>query len=233
MSATILFVDDERDVLDSLKRVFLDEEEVRVLTAESGKTGLEIIESESVQMVVADYKMPEMDGAELLTHVHARQDGTVGILLSAYADASLVNALGRRGVIYTFIAKPWNDDELRLAVRRGLEHRQAQLEQVRLQGELDRLRSALGRLPFGLVVLEPDGRAGLVEVNQHQRFFTRKPDVGHHFQAFLSPDAAAAVKRALELDEQASVPSAAGDRTARFLPGVGGGVILLDMDGDE
>jgi CheY-like chemotaxis protein len=232
MSATILFVDDERDVLDSLKRVFL-EEELRVLIADSAEKGLKIIDEQRVDLVVADYRMPGINGAELLTRVHARRDGTVGILLSAYADASLVESLGQQGVIYTFIAKPWNDDELRLAVRRGLEHRQARVEWARLQGELDRLRGALGRLPFGLVVFQPDGTVALMHsdssaapVNKND-IFTRRPDVGHDFRAFLAPEAAAAVKRVFDDGVAATIRSAEGQPLARCLPAAAGGAVLL------
>ena len=232
MSTTILFVDDESDVLDSLRRVFL-EDEHQILTAQSGEQGLELIAENPVELVVADYRMPGMDGAELLTRVHARQDGTVGILLSAYADADLVNSLGQQGVIHTFIAKPWNDDQLRLAVKRALEHRRARLEQMRLRDELERMRRSLIHVPFQFVVFDPDGTAAVVHrTGARGAPFTDEPATGRHFGEFLTPAAAAAVKWVLDRGIAATIRASRGHTTARCLPGQEGCVLLVDTTGE-
>lgn len=230
-SSTILFVDDEPDVLDSLRRVFL-EEDLKVLVAQSAKEGLEIIDRESVEMVVADYKMPGMNGAEMLSEIHERGGDTVGILLSAYAETELVAELGETGVIYCFIAKPWHDDELRLTIRRGLEHRRAQQERARIQDELTRLRRVVEEVPFGLVGIELDGNVGVaVRPDSLSRIYTRKPGVGHHFRAFLVPELVDVVERALAKGTGAMIQSEAGEQVACCLPARDGGCILLTDEG--
>ncbi|MFA6284152.1 MAG: response regulator, partial [Desulfurivibrionaceae bacterium] len=120
-NVTILCVDDEANVLKSLKRLFLDEE-YEILTAESGKEGLALLEQhEPVQVVISDYRMPEMDGVAFFKEVHERWPDTVRIVLSGYADTAVVVAAINEGQVYKFIPKPWNDDELKVAIAKALE----------------------------------------------------------------------------------------------------------------
>lgn len=117
----ILLVDDEKNVLRSLERTFLDEN-YEILTASSGIDGLSILESVSpIQVVISDYRMPEMNGVDFLREVCKKWPDTVRIVLSGYADsASIVSAINE-GEIYKFIPKPWNDDELKVAIVNALE----------------------------------------------------------------------------------------------------------------
>jgi len=117
----ILFVDDERNVLRSLERTFLDED-YEILTANSGAEGLQTLQEVSpIQVVISDYRMPEMTGVEFLREVCKKWPDTVRIVLSGYADtASIVSAINE-GEIYKFIPKPWNDDELKVTIINALE----------------------------------------------------------------------------------------------------------------
>ena len=120
-NVTILCVDDEANVLKSLKRLFRDEE-YEILTAESGKEGIALLEQhEPVQVVISDYRMPEMDGVAFFKEVHERWPDTVRIVLSGYADTAVVVAAINEGQVYKFIPKPWNDDELKVAIAKALE----------------------------------------------------------------------------------------------------------------
>jgi len=117
----ILLVDDEINVLRALERTFLDEE-YEVLTAPSGSEGLSILQDVSpVQVVVSDYRMPQMNGVDFLREVRRRWPDTVRIVLSGYADTAVVISAINEGEIYKFIAKPWNDDELRIAIINAFE----------------------------------------------------------------------------------------------------------------
>jgi two-component system NtrC family sensor kinase len=117
----ILCVDDETNVLQSLKRLFLDEE-YEILVAESGPEGIAILEQHPpVQVVISDYRMPGMDGIAFFKEVHERWPDTVRIVLSGYADTAAVVAAINEGQVYKFIPKPWNDDELKVAIAKALE----------------------------------------------------------------------------------------------------------------
>jgi response regulator RpfG family c-di-GMP phosphodiesterase len=125
-TATLLFVDDESNILSSLKRLFRPFG-YRIFTAESGAQGLEIMGREAVDLVVSDMRMPEMNGAQFLEKVNEHWPETVRILLTGYADiGSTIDAINK-GHIYRYISKPWEDNDIVLAIRHAL--RQKQLEQ--------------------------------------------------------------------------------------------------------
>src|SRR4030065_2843262 len=84
--ATLLFVDDEANILASLKRLFRPLG-YRIFTAESGAQGLEIIERETVDLVVSDMRMPEVNGAQFLEKVREKWPEKVGIRLTGQAQS--------------------------------------------------------------------------------------------------------------------------------------------------
>uniref|UniRef100_C6DZA8 Putative PAS/PAC sensor protein n=1 Tax=Geobacter sp. (strain M21) TaxID=443144 RepID=C6DZA8_GEOSM len=132
----ILCVDDEKNVLRSLERIFLDDE-YTILTASSGQEGLQLLDEEGqVQVVISDYRMPGMNGVEFLRGVFDRHPECIRIILSGYADTAAVVAAINEGKIYKFIPKPWNDDELRVTVNKAIEHFEAQRRNRQLAEEL-------------------------------------------------------------------------------------------------
>lgn len=123
----VLFVDDEPSILSSLRRLFRSQG-YRVLLAESGKAGLAMLESEPVDLVVSDMRMPEMDGAALLEQVRERWPTVGRILLTGYADIGSTVAAVNRGQIHRYVAKPWDDRDLLMCVQDGLERRRLEQE---------------------------------------------------------------------------------------------------------
>lgn len=143
--ATILLVDDETNILSSLRRLFRSEG-YRTLIAESGQAGLTILEAETVDLVVSDMRMPEMDGAQFLERVRAKWPDTTRLLLTGYADVSSIMQAINRGEIYRYITKPWNDEDILLIVRQALERKALQDEKRRLQELTARQNEALSVL---------------------------------------------------------------------------------------
>lgn len=130
--ATVLFVDDEANILNALRRLFRPQG-YRILTAGSGAEGLALLAGEAVDLVISDMRMPEMDGAHFLEAVRARSPDTVRLLLTGYADvASTINAINK-GEIYRYISKPWDDTDILLLVRHALERKALELEKRRLE----------------------------------------------------------------------------------------------------
>ena len=130
----LLIVDDEKEILRSLTLTFADEYEV--FTASSGTEALEILKQQSVALVIADQRMPEMTGAELLEKVFQINANIIRMILTGYTDtASLIQAINK-GHIYQYITKPWERQELRVIVKRALESYELALENQRLLAEL-------------------------------------------------------------------------------------------------
>lgn len=133
----ILCVDDEKNVLKALRRLFMEEDNYEIFLAESGAEGLELLEEEeNVQMVISDYRMPEMTGVDFLAQVNERWPDTMRIVLSGYADTAAVVEAINQGQIYKFIPKPWNDEELLSTIASALEHQEMRSEIKKLNAEL-------------------------------------------------------------------------------------------------
>lgn len=132
MTATLLCVDDEPNILNALRRL-LRPNGYEVQVATGGSEGLALLERAPVDLVISDMRMPEMDGAAFLAQVKARWPDTVRLLLTGYADmASTVSAINQ-GQIARYLSKPWNDGELLTAVRDALEVKFLQAERRRLE----------------------------------------------------------------------------------------------------
>lgn len=129
--ATLLLVDDEANILASLRRLFRPRG-YTVLTAESGAAALTLLEQQTIDLVISDMRMPHMSGAELLASIAQRWPQTVRILLTGYSEISSTIAAINEGSIYKYIAKPWEDNDLLQTVDRALEWQHTERERRRL-----------------------------------------------------------------------------------------------------
>ncbi|TVR65311.1 MAG: sigma-54-dependent Fis family transcriptional regulator [Candidatus Competibacteraceae bacterium] len=130
----LLIVDDEKEILRSLTLTF--EDDYEVFTASSGAEALTLLGREEIALVIADQRMPEMTGVELLVKVRNINRQIIRIILTGYTDnTALVQAINQ-GQIYQYITKPWDRQELRIIVRRALDNYSLTLENQRLLEEL-------------------------------------------------------------------------------------------------
>jgi two-component system, NtrC family, response regulator HupR/HoxA len=140
---TILIVDDEPRVLDSLEAILA--AEFRVLRAGHGEEALACIAAEpEVAVIVTDHRMPGMTGVELLRRSQEQTDA-IRIVLTAYTDVDNLMEAINTGRIYHFIPKPWDPHELLVVVRRAAERWHLARENTRLRDELELAYNALRR----------------------------------------------------------------------------------------
>ena len=123
----VLFVDDEPFILSALRRLFRPQG-YRMLLAGSGEAALALLETEPVDLVVSDMRMPGMDGAALLAQVRERWPLVGRILLTGHADLGSTEAAIHHGQIHRYVTKPWDDRELLRWVHEGLAQRRAALQ---------------------------------------------------------------------------------------------------------
>jgi signal transduction histidine kinase len=143
MPHTILAVDDEPAGLRAVQRTLA--ESCRVLTAASGAAACAVLAAEPVALMVVDQRMPDMLGTQLLARTAASHPDIVRLLLTGYTEIdTLVDAINA-GHVYHYLTKPWEPAQLRLAVYRGLEHFEAEMERQRLLRELRQACSRLQR----------------------------------------------------------------------------------------
>jgi response regulator RpfG family c-di-GMP phosphodiesterase len=145
----VLCVDDEANILNALTRV-LRRAGHHVLTAQGGAEALALLKKQSVDVIISDMRMPQMDGAELLATVAARWPDTVRLLLTGYADIESTVAAINKGGIYRYLAKPWEDNDLSLTVGRAIEMRRLEQERHRLETLTQAQNEELKALNAGL-----------------------------------------------------------------------------------
>ena len=117
----ILLVDDEAQILKSLRRL-LRKEPYDIYTADGGENGLKVLREQSIQMIISDQRMPQMSGTEFLQKAREICPNTIRVMLSGYAEPEAILSSINQGEVFRFVAKPWNDDELKTTIRQCLEH---------------------------------------------------------------------------------------------------------------
>jgi diguanylate cyclase (GGDEF)-like protein len=118
---TLLLVDDEPSILSSLKRL-LRGDGYRILTANSGQEGLDVLAGHPVDVIVSDQRMPGMTGVEFLRTVRQSYPDTVRIVLSGFTELQTVTDAVNAGAIYKFLTKPWDDGQLRAHVQEAFSY---------------------------------------------------------------------------------------------------------------
>ncbi|RLB82311.1 MAG: hypothetical protein DRH17_06295 [Deltaproteobacteria bacterium] len=117
---TVLFVDDDQETLNALKRT-LRTEPYTSFFAKSGQEALDLLARERIHIVVTDLSMPEMGGLALLIQVEQKYPEIIRLVLSAHGDRDSILDAINKGSIYRYILKPWDNTELKLIVRKAID----------------------------------------------------------------------------------------------------------------
>ncbi len=90
-------------------------------TAINAMEGLELLNSETIDLVISDYRMPEMNGIEFLKLVKEKYPQVIRIILTGQASTNAAIGAINEGAVYRFLTKPWNEQELKITLRQALE----------------------------------------------------------------------------------------------------------------
>ncbi len=119
---TLLLVDDEGNIVSALKRL-LRTQDFRILTANSGQGGLDVLADNPVDVIISDQRMPGMTGVEFLGKAKELYPDTVRIVLSGYTELDSVTDAVNQGAIYKFLTKPWDDEQLLEHIDEAFRHK--------------------------------------------------------------------------------------------------------------
>jgi signal transduction histidine kinase len=131
---TVLYIDDDRSNLLVLKATC--EGELDVITASSGPEGLEILARQEVAVLLVDQRMPGMNGVEVFEIARRDFPDSVRILITAFSDLTEAIAAINRGHIRRYLRKPWEPEELKAALREGVEIYQTRKKIAELETRL-------------------------------------------------------------------------------------------------
>src|SRR5262249_40524915 len=130
-SARILVVDDERSMREMLA-ILLRREGHEVAVAENGRTAIDLLNQRPFDLVVSDARMPDVDGLEVLRHARSVNPAIIAIMVTAYGSPDLIRGVAQLGV-NDYVEKPFNTEVLRFRIRKELDRRRLQQENVLLK----------------------------------------------------------------------------------------------------
>jgi signal transduction histidine kinase len=131
----LLIVDDEPEVLASLRSMF--RRDYEVFATESAAEALELLERQAIHVVLSDHRMSGMTGADFLATVRERFPSVIRLMITGYADIDSVIDAINRGHVYRYISKPWDPAELQAIVRQAMDQYHLLAERRRLMRELE------------------------------------------------------------------------------------------------
>ena len=149
---SVLFLDDEQNVLNSIKRVFVDVP-YGVAVASNYKEAMDIMSREKIKVVLSDQRMPDISGVEFLSKIKQQYPQVVRILFTAYADLSAAEQAINVSAVYRFINKPWQPEELKAAVAGAIHYFDIIMENQRLFEETRSKNEELEKANIKLKVL--------------------------------------------------------------------------------
>lgn len=131
MENTVLLVDDEANVLSALNRSLFDEQ-IEIITSLSAEHALEVMKEQKFKVVVSDERMIGMQGSDFLSQVKQLYPDTIRMMLTGHATLEAAMKAVNEGEIYRFFSKPWNDHDLKFAIRSAIEKFDLEAENKRL-----------------------------------------------------------------------------------------------------
>ena len=155
MTHNVLVVDDEPKLCDLLASA-LSQNGITVFTAGNGLHALKVLEAEDIDLVISDWRMPGMDGPQLLAEIKSRFAHVPVIVMTAYSTVKNAVQSMRNGA-FDYIAKPFDIDELDITVSKALQFRDILKDNQRMRAELDehqQIDSLIGDSPSFRRVLQ-------------------------------------------------------------------------------
>ena len=140
----LLIVDDEPNVISSLKRL-LRRDGYTIHSASSGQAGLDVLANHPVDIILSDQRMPGMTGVEFLRSAKEHYPSTLRIVLSGYTELQSVTDAINEGAVYRFLTKPWIDDQLRSFILEAFQHKEMADENQQLNLKIRTANSELAK----------------------------------------------------------------------------------------
>lgn len=206
----VLFVDDEINVLKSVKRA-LHKLDVELIYADSSEKALKIVSKDLIDVVVSDMKMPGMNGAELLSKIAELQPHTYRVVLTGYSDLESIRQAVNKGGAQRVLNKPWDNDELIAVMEEGTERCKLRTENEKLyvltQTQNFQLKNLNQELDKKVQIRTRQIKQALTNIKRHNSALEKvlynlvviNPDIDGHFARLVKKGAILLAKH-LEFD---------------------------------
>lgn len=159
---SLLFVDDEEDIINALNDTFADD--YNIFKTTNPEEALKIVQKEEIALIISDQRMPEMTGSELLSEINDMKPETIRILLTGYADINAAVDAINKGAIHKYVDKPWDDEKLMEMVASLVEIYEDSKEKLSLLSSVEDIvtkessfRSILNNIKEAICAIGEDG----------------------------------------------------------------------------
>jgi len=161
---TIVLVDDEENVINSIRRS-LRKEGYQILGYTDARQALEALKSMEVDLIISDQRMPGMNGMDFLIAAKKLCPNTIRILLTGYSDMEVAIKAINEGKLYRFLSKPWDDTELKVTILNAMKLRKILVENrnliAQVQKQQDYIQSLEARYP-GISQVKRDSTGAII-----------------------------------------------------------------------
>lgn len=138
----VMLVEDD-NMVRILLRHTLEKEGYPVEVFSDSEEALQALESTRFPIVLSDLRLPGMDGLEFLGHVRSKYPESIRILITAYGNAATLAKAINRGLLFSYLSKPWTHEELVSTLRSATEHYELKQANARLRREIEELKQSL------------------------------------------------------------------------------------------
>jgi len=175
----VLYIDDERVNLLAFKSSF--RRDFEIFTATSGQEGLDVLEQNSIEVVIADQRMPQQTGVEFFALLKEKYSNPMRILLTGYTDIQAVIDSINKGSVYRYITKPWDADELRLTIEDAFQIYELKEQNAKLNHKYQKVFT---ESTDPIILFDASGR--IIECNRATWAFLKQGEDELHHKSFYS-----------------------------------------------
>ncbi|HRN40801.1 MAG TPA: response regulator [Vicingus sp.] len=178
----VLYIDDEKDNLEAFKASF--RRIFDVYLAENAQQGIEILKKHTIEVVIADQRMPETTGVEFFEFILHAYPNPMRILLTGYSDINAVRDAINKGQVYRYISKPWDEFEFKTTIEDAYQFYQLREQNNKLQNKYQKIFSESSDAilildEMGRIIDYNKGTLSLLEIKRRKLNLT-------HFSNFIA-----------------------------------------------
>ncbi|GAB3941414.1 sigma-54 dependent transcriptional regulator [Spirosoma harenae] len=155
----ILIIDDNNDICLLLER-FLSKQGYKTASVQRGDDGLNLLRKEAFELVICDFKLPDIDGLEMLRRIKVMHPTTAVIIITGYSDVRMAVQTVKHGA-YDYVTKPLYPDEILYTIKAALERRAQSLNQSKSSSSSNTgatAKTGAAKAAPSKVALTPDGK---------------------------------------------------------------------------
>ena len=138
---SILYVDEEEQNLTSFKSTF--SQDYHIYTATSGRAGYKVMEQKTIQLAITDQRLPDMSGIEFLEKILVNFPDCIRMIMTGAGDKDAIIRAFNRGIIYRYVVRPWNREDLLLSIDSAMEVYNLKIQNRNLIGSLEDAKRTL------------------------------------------------------------------------------------------